>query len=89
MPATRPYIPRLVLAFDFDRTLATDSIDAILQLYDTDRDTWDRDYRDPMGDGWDDIILRGQALIDLGRATGKPLSRDLDTSENLALSAGT
>lgn len=74
MPATRPYIPRIALAFDFDRTLATDSIDAVLKVYGVDRATWDRKHDGALGEGWDDIIRRGQALIDLGQAEGRPLT---------------
>jgi phosphoglycolate phosphatase-like HAD superfamily hydrolase len=77
MPATRPYIPRVLIAFDFDRTLGTESIDAILTLYDVDRATWNRDYDGALGEGWDDIIRRGQALIDLGTARAKPLGLEL------------
>ncbi len=76
MPDTSPHIPRILLAFDFDSTLATDSIDAVLSLYETDRETWEREFARPLGDGWDEIVRRGQALIDLGRETGKPLTAD-------------
>ena len=75
VPSTRPYTPRILLAFDFDGTLASDTIDAVLDLYDTDRETWSREFVEPLGQGWDAIIKRGQALIDLGRARGAPLTR--------------
>lgn len=74
MPATRPYIPRILLAFDFDGTLATDSLDAVLELYGTDRATWEREHEKPLGQGWDQIMRRGQALIHLGRARDEPFS---------------
>ena len=77
MPETRPYIPRIVLIFDFDRTLGTDSIDAVLAHYEIDRETWEHDFAEPLGQGWDEIIRRGQALIDLGRARGDPLTRTM------------
>ena len=76
MPATRPYIPRVLIAFDFDRTLATDSITAVLDLYGIGRADWDREFDGQLGDGWDDIIRRGQALIQLGNARGEPLTRE-------------
>ena len=77
MPATRAYLPRIVLAFDFDRTLATDSVDAVLGVYGVEREAWDRDFEAALGEGWDDITRRGQALIDLGRARGRPLGMDV------------
>ena len=77
MPATRAYIPRIVLAFDFDRTLATDSIDAVLEVYGVEREDWQARFLAPLGEGWDDITLRGQALIDMGAALDRPLTLDL------------
>ena len=74
MPATRPYIPRILLAFDFDRTLATDSVDAVLEVYGVAREVWEEDYKGPLGEGWDDITRRGQSLIDLGADRGRPLT---------------
>lgn len=77
MPATRPFLPRILLAFDFDGTLAQDSLDAMLELYGTSRDDWERRHVEPLGEHWDEIIRRGQGLIELGRAQGRPLTRDL------------
>lgn len=76
MPSTHPYIPRLALIFDFDRTLATDTIDAFCAAWGISRAEWERDYFDPLGDGWDDIIKRAQALIDCGRGREEDLSGD-------------
>lgn len=77
MPATRPFLPRILLVFDFDRTLGSDSIDAILAVYGVERRDYERDFVEPLGEGWDAIVARGQALIDLGRAKGRALSRDV------------
>ncbi len=77
MPATRAFIPRIALAFDFDRTLATDSVDAVLGVYGIERAAWDCGFDGALGEGWDDIIRRGQALIELGRAKGRPLDLDV------------
>ena len=77
MPSTRPFIPRVTLVFDFDRTLAGDTTDAVLARYGIGRPEWKERFLDPLGDDWDDIIKRGQALVDLGRAKGRPLGRDL------------
>ncbi|KIT15088.1 haloacid dehalogenase-like hydrolase [Jannaschia aquimarina] len=77
MQTTRPHIPRILLAFDYDRTLASDSIDAICAAYEIDRSEWERTHEEPLGTNWDNIIRRGQALIDMGRARERPLSKDL------------
>lgn len=77
MPATRPFLPHILLAFDFDGTLGPDSLDMLLSLYGTTRSDWERDVVAPLGDNWDSIIRRGQALIELGRAQGRPLTREL------------
>ena len=77
MPVTRPYLPRILIAFDFDRTLATDSVDAILDIYDISRPDWERDFEQALGNGWDEILRRGKALIDLGRDRDQPLSRQV------------
>ena len=90
MPATRPFIPRILVVFDFDRTLATSSIDAVLQGYGIDRADWNREFVDPLGAGWDEIIRRGQALIDLGTARNEPLSMDIlrKSADNVRLYEG-
>ena len=77
MPATHPYIPRVSVVFDFDRTLATDTIDALCAAWGIEREEWERDYRDPLGEHWDDIIQRAWALIECGRKRGDPLSYEL------------
>ena len=77
MPATRPYIPRILLAFDFDRTLATDSVDAICAEYGIPRDDWHARFRAPLGDGWDDIVLRGQSLLEMASDAGRPLTQEV------------
>lgn len=77
MPSTRPYLPRVLLVFDFDGTLASDTTDAVLSEYGISREDWARDFEAPLGEGWDEIIRRGQALIELGRARGEPLSLDV------------
>ena len=77
MRATRPYIPRITLVFDFDKTLASSTIDVILEQFGLARSDWDRDFVGALGGGWDDIIKRGQALIDAGQAVGRPLTLEL------------
>ena len=46
MPATQPYIPRVSIVFDFDRTLATDTIDAFCATWGLERKEWQRQYCD-------------------------------------------
>ena len=74
MPATHPFIPRILLAFDFDRTLATDSIDAVCEEYGISREDWTERFEEALGEDWDGITRRGQALIDMGGAMDRPLS---------------
>ena len=77
MTPTRPHIPRIVLAFDFDKTLASDGVDAVCAVYGLTREEWARDFEAALGDNWDQILRRGQALIALGRAKGRPFSKAL------------
>lgn len=76
MPATHPYIPRVAIVFDFDKTLASDTIDALCAAWGLERDEWETKYSAAMGDGWDGIIRRGQALIACGKDRGEPLTQE-------------
>ncbi len=76
MPATHPYIPRVSLIFDFDKTLATDTIDAMCAVWDISREKWEEQYEKPLGDNWDGILKRGQALIDCGLDREEPLTEE-------------
>lgn len=90
MPATRPFLPHVLLVFDFDGTLGHDSTDALLARYGVTRAEWAHNHEEPLGKDWDAIIRRGQALIDLGRALGRPLTRDVldETGQGLKLFPG-
>ncbi len=77
MPATRAHIPRILLVFDFDRTLGSDSIDAIVAEWGTSREEWESRFVEPLGGRWDGILRRGWALIEAGRAHDDPISADL------------
>ena len=70
MAATRPYLPYVLLVFDFDSTLGTDSIDATLDVHGMERAEYERDFVEPLGGGWEARIRRGQALIELGQKQG-------------------
>ena len=74
MPATHPYTPRVSVLFDFDRTLATDTIDGLCATWGIGREEWERRYSDPLGDHWDGILKRGHALITCGQDRSEPLS---------------
>lgn len=90
MNTTRTYKPRILLAFDFDNTLAPDSVSAIVEAMGLTKDEWSERFAEPLGDRWDAILRRGQALIEAGRATGRPLSTDLlaNAGERLDLYEG-
>lgn len=77
MTRTRVYKPLISLAFDFDKTLATDSVDAIVEVMGLTREEWSERFEEALGDRWDEILRRGRGLIEAGRATGRPLSTDL------------
>lgn len=77
MSSTRAYKPLVSLLFDFDSTLATDSVDAIVETMGLTREEWTARFEEPLGDGWDEILRRGHALIEAGRSLGRPLSTDL------------
>lgn len=90
MPATHPYIPRIGMVFDFDKTLASDTIDALCVVWGIGRDEWERTYLDPLGGSWDGVLRRGHALIRCGRDRGRPLSKTLfeEAAERIRLFPG-
>lgn len=77
MPSTRPYLPRVSLIFDFDNTLASDSVDGILAVMGLEREEWEARWQAPLGENWDPILQRGRALIQAGRDVNRPLTRAL------------
>lgn len=77
MSRTRAYNPLISLSFDFDKTLATDSVDAIVEAMGMTREEWTERHEEALGERWDEILRRGQGLIEAGRAAGRPLSTDL------------
>ncbi|MGF1551925.1 MAG: HAD family hydrolase [Paracoccaceae bacterium] len=90
MASTRPYIPRVGVVFDFDKTLASDTIDGMLGVLGLARDEWEARYQEPLGEGWHPIIRRGQALIRAGRDLGRPLTRErfAEAGRHIALYPG-
>ena len=77
MAATHPYIPRIGVVCDFDKTLASDTIDAICAAWGIDREDWDERYDRALGEGWDGILRRSWGLIRCGRELDQPLSESL------------
>ena len=73
----RPFKPRVSLLFDFDETLGTHSIETITAELGLSSEEWKERFVAPLGGGWDEIPLHGQAFIDAGLALGRPVSRAL------------
>jgi len=76
LPATHPYIPRIAFIFDFDSTLASDTIDAMCRAWGMDREEWEERFESQLGDNWDGIIKRAAALIACGEDRDEPLTRE-------------
>ena len=74
MAATHPYIPRIGVVMDFDKTLASDTIEALCAAWGITRREWEAQFSEPLGNGWDGILRRSLALIHCGRAQDEPLS---------------
>jgi phosphoglycolate phosphatase-like HAD superfamily hydrolase len=90
LPSTHAYKPRILCFFDFDGTLGGDSIDALLPVWDLDRDAWTERFLEPLGDDWDGILRRSRSLIEAGEACGRPLTEPLmrEAGERLELFDG-
>lgn len=90
MQKTLPYKPIVSLLFDFDNTLATDSVDAIVETMGLSRTEWHERFEKPLGERWGEILRRGQGLIEAGRAQERPLSTALmaDAASRLSLYDG-
>jgi phosphoglycolate phosphatase-like HAD superfamily hydrolase len=76
LASTHPYIPRISLVFDFDKTLASDTIDAMCAAWGMSREEWEEQYHAPLGDNWDGILKRSHALIACGRDRDDPLTEN-------------
>lgn len=80
--ATVAFHNRVALVFDFDGTLAPDSIDALLAAAGADPERWRRERLRPLIEaGWDTQLAHVWALLALGRADGedgcRPVTEDL------------
>lgn len=78
MPAagnTRRAFSRVALIFDFDDTLAEDTLDAMLRGLDQDPQRFRAEHVKPkVDDGWDPVPARFKALIDLSRRLNAPIT---------------
>lgn len=77
--ATRAFHKRIVVVFDFDRTLSAGTIDALLcRLGVEDSMKWREKRLQPMiDDGWDEILAKGHLLARTAEEQGCKLTRDL------------
>lgn len=77
--ATRPFHKRIVVVFDFDRTLSDGTIDALLdELGVEDKAGWRRDKLGGMlDDGWDEILAKSVLLARAAKDCGREITEDL------------
>ena len=77
--ATRAFHNRIVVVFDFDRTLSAGTVDALLcRLGVEDSARWRKERLQPMiDDGWDEILAKGDLLARTAEEQGCPLTREL------------
>ena len=72
MTTTHPFHSRILLAFDFDWTLAADSFECLVETMGFDVGDWKRNHYQRLGnDGWDDILAKVEGLHEVARAAGK------------------
>lgn len=76
--ATRGFVNRIAISFDFDRTLADGTFEALVtRLGVEDPQSWRKAELNPMvEDGWDEILAKGFLLARLAEKRGQPLTRD-------------
>lgn len=76
--ATRSFINRLALVFDFDDTLAPDSFGFLLQRLGFDPDTFRGERITPLVEaGWDESLARFYALIEASDESDTPVTKEL------------
>ena len=75
-PNTRRLFPRIAVAFDFDDTLAPDSMGSLLETYGVDKEAYWAEHVHPrVEDGWDPIPAAFYALIEFSRGQKDPSRR--------------
>ena len=77
--ATRGFHNRIVIVFDFDRTLSAGTIDALLgALSVEDHRHWREERLQSMiDDGWDEILAKADLLLRTAEEQGRRLTREL------------
>ena len=76
--ATQALHDRIALVFDFDQTLAPDSLGALLRRLGEDPDAFAREQVEPRSaDGWDTILARCYALLEVSRAHDHAITKEL------------
>lgn len=77
--ATRGFINRMAVCFDFDRTLSEGSFEKLLErLGVEDPQCWRREQLEPMMQrGWDEILAKGTQIASLAAGQGMDITRDL------------
>lgn len=78
MQATRTVHRRLGIIFDFDDTLAPDSLRSLLASYGLDKERFEREQLAPLlADGWDEILAKMYCLVQLSQQhPADPITRD-------------
>jgi phosphoglycolate phosphatase-like HAD superfamily hydrolase len=78
MTATHEVHDTIGLVFDFDDTLAPDSVGALLAVLGIDRAEWEKRWFHPLVEtGWDEILARGYGLINAAKEIGRKIDPDL------------
>lgn len=77
--ATRGFHNRIAVVFDFDRTLSSGTVDALLErLGVEDSQRWREEELQPMiADGWDEILAKGWLLARTAERHGCALTKEL------------
>lgn len=75
MTATHPFTRKILLAFDFDWTLAEDSFERLVVLKGFDVDAWKSHHMRPLSEaGWDEILAKFESLRRMCAAAGKSVT---------------
>jgi phosphoserine phosphatase len=89
--ATTHFHNRIALVFDFDLTLAPDSLDALLDRLDVDPEAFREERVHPLDDaGWDHSLARCYALVQLSKERDGAITEDLlhEVGSDMALYDG-
>ncbi|MBP0614368.1 HAD family hydrolase [Jiella mangrovi] len=77
MTATHPFTAHILLAFDFDWTLAEDSFERLVAVMGFEVDEWKSQFFKPLADaGWDEVLAKFEGLRRLCERDGKVITID-------------